>query len=218
MSLRTNEFRGVDTAEDEIRRPSVVLFIHCAAPTTKFRGARRTYFKETPMKTIVKFQCEICLDQYDDATEAVRCEEKGVPDEIDRGVITQYRRDNDKTAVVFLVDKNSNERHMRHLQVWGFRDGIYENDGSPKDNGPGNGHCAVTLWRSTELEKALRPPTSMYPAVARAILAADSQGIKPLVWDWMKGKAVKAPWTVQDAKRFLKKQKTEAACPTTATK
>lgn len=132
------------------------------------------------MKTIVRYQCEICFQVYDEEDTALACENRGLPEAYPIGCL--YGTTNDPESfyagITFAVANNimgtRNSGHMNMGGSWACRDipGVKDTLGSERC---GSGSLSLSDW-----DAHLDPK---HPTFKRMVDWLKSQDIPITVWD-----------------------------------
>ncbi len=135
------------------------------------------------MKKIVKFQCEICFDIYEEEDTALACENKGLPEEYPIGCLYGTTNDSDSfyARITFAVAKNimgtRNSGHINRGSSWACRDipGVGDSLG---DQRCGTGSLKLSEYHADlDLE---------HPTFKRMVDWLESQDIPVTVWNGKK--------------------------------
>jgi hypothetical protein len=139
------------------------------------------------MKTIIKYQCEICGDIYGSAKEAIECEAKGEPDlkKYPKGMLFTWYKD-----ITFAIVKTYKNEHFVGASFWACRD-----NGAGDNAGKGADTCGNSIFI---LNKDKGIPNPHHPTFKRMVKVLKKEGIPITCWDGEKAISLK---------EFLKKNK-----------
>ncbi len=124
------------------------------------------------MKTIIKYECEICGNKSENAKEIIECENKGKQTPYPKGMIFESGFCGNK--MVFCVIKSYREGHFYHYCTWACSDTDAEDNFGKKE------YCGLNGW-----EKDIKSPnknSNVYKRMKKGLLL---KGIKPV--DYKKG-------------------------------
>lgn len=128
--------------------------------------------KKTNMKTIIRYDCEICGNRHHEAADALACEAKGYAEEYPRGLIHGSTK-GFYSDMTFVVAINSLEGHSNNGALWAFR-----------DNGAGDSNNLKDLCGSGSLHVGREDAANRkHPTFTRAVAFLKRHHIKPLVWN-----------------------------------
>lgn len=125
------------------------------------------------MKTIVRYQCEVCGNQFTTASMAHACEDQPPVARYPRGLIfgscTGFYKN-----ITFVIAENDVHGHFNNPAMWAFR-----------DNGAGDSRDLQDLCGSTNQTRLCKADAAKkdHPTFHRAVAFLKKHGIPASVWD-----------------------------------
>jgi len=128
------------------------------------------------MKTIIRYECEICRTLHLKAGDALACEAQGPGKEVQVGTIfgNASDRQNFYKGMTFVIAKNAVYHHYNPCALWAFRDNHAGDSLDLKDLCGGNNQPNLN---------EVDVPDRNHPTFKRAVAFLKKHKVKPYIWN-----------------------------------